>query len=105
MFEELLNKIKYDVVTFFTKLEITMPEEAEAIEEQLKQEQTQDQGLDFVHDDAAGIASDSTDENTVDGFTPEALKPFKRDVEKVGRNEPCPCGSGKKYKQCHGKLV
>ncbi len=105
MFEELLDKIKYDVVTFFTKLEITMPEEAEAIEKQLKQEQAQDQSLDFVHGDAAGMASDSADENTVDGFTPEALKPFKRDVEKVGRNEPCPCGSGKKYKQCHGKLV
>jgi len=105
MFEELLDKIKYDVVTFFTKLEITLPEEATAIEEQYKQEQEQDQELDFVHDDVAGLGSESQDENTVDGFTPEALKPFKRDVEKVGRNDPCPCGSGKKYKQCHGKLV
>ena len=32
-------------------------------------------------------------------------EPFKRDGRKVGRNEPCPCGSGKKYKQCHGKLT
>ena len=31
-------------------------------------------------------------------------KPFVRGGEKVGRNDPCPCGSGKKYKQCHGKL-
>jgi len=30
--------------------------------------------------------------------------PFKREVAKVGRNDPCPCGSGKKYKQCHGRL-
>lgn len=35
----------------------------------------------------------------------EPVKPFVRDVEKVGRNDPCPCGSGKKYKQCHGKLT
>ena len=105
MFEELLDKIKYDVVTFFTKLEITMPEEVEAIEEQHKLAHEQDLELDFVHDDAASLASEPQDENTVDGFTPEALKPFKREVEKVGRNDPCPCGSGKKYKQCHGKLV
>ncbi len=105
MFEELLDKIKYDVVAFFTKLEITLPEEVAAIEEQHKQEHEKDQGLDFVHDDAAGMVSEPQDENTVDGFTPEALKPFKREVEKVGRNEPCPCGSGKKYKQCHGKLA
>jgi len=106
MFEELLDKIKLDVVSFFTKLEITMPEEAEAIEEQHRLQHEQDQGLNFVHDDAASsLESDASAENTVDGFTPEALKPFKREVEKVGRNEPCPCGSGKKYKQCHGKLA
>ena len=35
----------------------------------------------------------------------EALAPFKRFAQKVGRNDPCPCGSGKKYKQCHGKLA
>jgi len=35
---------------------------------------------------------------------PEAPTPFVRDGRKVGRNEPCPCGSGKKYKQCHGQL-
>ena len=34
----------------------------------------------------------------------QSKKPFVRQVKKVGRNEPCPCGSGKKYKQCHGKL-
>ena len=36
--------------------------------------------------------------------TEEEHTPFVRDERKVGRNEPCPCGSGKKYKQCHGKL-
>jgi len=36
--------------------------------------------------------------------TDEERKPFVREGQKVGRNDPCPCGSGKKYKQCHGKL-
>ncbi|MDH3805652.1 MAG: SEC-C metal-binding domain-containing protein, partial [Gammaproteobacteria bacterium] len=35
---------------------------------------------------------------------PAPIEPFKREGRKVGRNEPCPCGSGKKFKQCHGKL-
>ena len=41
------------------------------------------------------------------GQTPDVTTPttFVRDGEKVGRNEPCPCGSGKKYKQCHGKVA
>ena len=38
------------------------------------------------------------------GWTPAPPKPFTRKMEKVGRNDPCPCGSGLKYKQCHGKL-
>ncbi len=101
MFEQMLGKIKHDVVVFLTKLEITMPEEVDSLEQQYQQEHNQDQKLDFVHSDAENVLSAA---EAVDEFTPEAMKPFKRDVQKVGRNEPCPCGSGKKYKQCHGKL-
>ena len=36
---------------------------------------------------------------------PKKVETFIRDGQKVGRNDPCPCGSGKKYKQCHGKLT
>ena len=36
------------------------------------------------------------------GSTPERAEPIRRDTPKVGRNDPCPCGSGKKYKKCHG---
>ena len=103
MFEELLGKIKTDVVSFLTRLEITVPEDIEAIEEEQKLLQEQEVDLDFVHADAES-ALGSGDPAT-DLPPPEAMKPFKRAVEKVGRNEPCPCGSGKKYKQCHGKLA
>jgi preprotein translocase subunit SecA len=102
MFEQMLGKIKHDVVVFLTKLEITVPEEVDTLEQQYQQEHNQDMQLDFVHNEAEDVLSAG---EAVDEFTPEAMKPFKREVEKVGRNEPCPCGSGKKYKQCHGKLV
>ena len=103
MFEELLGKIKTDVVTFLTKLEITVPEDVEAIEAEHKQLHEQQSDMEFKHDEVENPLSSPAD--AVDEFTPEALKPFKRTDDKVGRNDPCPCGSGKKYKQCHGKLT
>ncbi|WP_373690902.1 SEC-C metal-binding domain-containing protein, partial [Endozoicomonas sp. SESOKO4] len=49
-----------------------------------------------------GMAENSVEEHE----SPKGLtEPFVRESRKVGRNEPCPCGSGKKYKQCHGKIV
>ena len=106
MFEELLGKIKYDVVTFLTKLEITLPEDVEAIEAEHKQQHEQQSDMEFTHDEAASSldSTENTSNEIPDEFTPEALKPFKRSDDKVGRNDPCPCGSGKKFKQCHGKL-
>jgi preprotein translocase subunit SecA len=104
MFEELLSKIKFDVVTFIVKLEITIPEEAEAIEEEHRLQHEQQGDMEFTHANAQSLDQPSP-ADAVDEFKPQAMKPFRRTVEKVGRNEPCPCGSGKKYKQCHGKLV
>ncbi len=105
MFEELLDKIKVDVVTFLTRLEISVPEDIAAIEEEQKllQEQDADVDLDFVHADAESALGSG--ESEADLPPPEAMKPFRRGIDKVGRNDPCPCGSGKKYKQCHGKLA
>ena len=109
-FEELLGKIKQDVVVFLTKLEITQPEEVDAIEAEHQQQHEQQAEMEFNHDEAASsLSQDQSQEpsmsDAVDEFTPEALKPFQRQDQKVGRNDPCPCGSGKKFKQCHGKLV
>ena len=103
MFEELLGKIKTDVVNFLMKLEVTMPEDVEAIEAEHKELQEASADLEFSHDQAESSLSSPAEQ--VDDFKPEPMKPFKRKIEKVGRNDPCPCGSGKKYKQCHGKLT
>jgi len=106
MFEELLGKIKTDVVNFLCKLEIQMPEDVDAIEAEHRQQQEQAGDLEFSHNQSSSALE----------LEPQTHKPFKkgqqaqqqpakRANEKVGRNDPCPCGSGKKFKQCHGKLT
>jgi preprotein translocase subunit SecA len=54
----------------------------------------------FEHAEASALA----DEEDEAGAGRQAPAPFVREGRKIGRNEPCPCGSGKKYKQCHGQL-
>ncbi|HIP81900.1 MAG TPA: hypothetical protein EYH16_05760, partial [Leucothrix mucor] len=71
-----------------------------------QQQHEQQAEMEFNHDEAASsLSQEPSMSDAVDEFTPEALKPFQRQDQKVGRNDPCPCGSGKKFKQCHGKLV
>ena len=102
MFEELLGKIKVDVVNFLCKLEITMPEEVDAIEAEHKQQQEKTGDLEFSHDESGNDLE--LDPQTHEPFRNAEQQPVTRPADKVGRNDPCPCGSGKKYKQCHGKL-
>ena len=100
LFEDLLAKIKNDVVVYLARLQITMPEEVQALEESYEQANQQSGDLELLHEGSSALGSDSRTE-----LKPEAMKPFKRQQKKVGRNKPCPCGSGKKYKQCHGRLA
>lgn len=97
MFQNLLGRIKNDVASVLFRLEIQgeqdlpQPPSEEAIESEMQ----------FSHPDAQSALG--SDETSAKSPAPES-EPFKRDTPKVGRNEPCPCGSGKKYKHCHGKL-
>ncbi|MCK5812667.1 MAG: preprotein translocase subunit SecA [Cocleimonas sp.] len=99
LFEDLLAKIKNDVIVYLARLQITMPEEVQALEESYEKANQQSGELELLHEGSSALGSDSRTE-----LKPEAMKPFKRQQKKVGRNKPCPCGSGKKYKQCHGRL-
>jgi preprotein translocase subunit SecA len=94
MFSEMLDTIKHDVVTTLLRAEVQAPEEI-AREEQRVQE------FEFKHEAFSGFAGE---EAASERPEEEDHRPFKRTQPKVGRNEPCPCGSGKKYKQCCGKL-
>ncbi len=91
LFQDLLNNMKHETVRFLMRVQIRSEEEIKALEEQQRRLEAQAKAaMEFQHADANG------EEEAPAGPT--------RTGPKVGRNEPCPCGSGKKYKACHGKL-
>ena len=102
LFENLLDRLKYEVVRFLSHVQVQRRDEAEAIERQRREEAAR-QKMAFEHAQASAV----TDNAQTDPGDDSAEKPetVVRGAPKVGRNDPCPCGSGKKYKQCHGKLV
>ncbi len=105
MFADLLNDIKRDVISTVIKLEIQTPSDIEILEEQRRRESAV-YNLQFMHPESTGAATLAMPEEEEEPRTAEntATQPFTRDHPKVGRNDACPCGSGKKYKQCHGAL-
>ncbi|MDG2175009.1 MAG: preprotein translocase subunit SecA [Gammaproteobacteria bacterium] len=101
LFEELLNNLQHEVIKFLSLVQIKQDESADAIEQKRLQEAQKEHSTE-VHRQANAMSQESGE-----GAQQEAPKqqtPFTREGQKVGRNDPCPCGSGKKYKQCHGKL-
>ncbi|MDP2322860.1 MAG: preprotein translocase subunit SecA [Gammaproteobacteria bacterium] len=120
MFAAMLDQVKRDVVTILAKARIRTPEEIAAEEERRRMAEQ----LQYRHDEAPSAMSPSgpdsgpgAGEPPGDGRKPLVARPARSQPEapapmapvvrtgkKVGRNEPCPCGSGKKYKQCHGRL-
>jgi len=98
MFAGMVDRIKHEVIGMLSKVQIRDEEDVEAVEEQRRRQGT----MHFEHDDAGTASMD--DNAKADTVSEEHDEPFVREGRKVGRNEPCPCGSGKKYKQCHGKL-
>ncbi|CAK1701620.1 protein translocation ATPase [Vibrio crassostreae] len=99
LFEGLLDVLKTDVVTILSKVRVQQQEEVEKMEAQ-RQAQAEEAAR-------RAQAQHATAENQLGDNEAEAASPqtVVRDERKVGRNEPCPCGSGKKYKQCHGKIA
>ena len=91
LFQGLLEQIKFEVVQVVTRVKVQSAEEAEKIEEARRLQEANTR-MSTSHAEP----EEESNAAPADGAS---------DVPKVGRNEPCPCGSGKKYKQCHGKLV
>ena len=102
MFTKLLEQIKYEVIEILFKVQVSREEDVQAIDEQRQAPKE----MHFEHAQAPTL--DAYEESLVAAPEQEqdeaAGQPFVRDANKVGRNDPCPCGSGKKYKHCHGKL-
>ncbi len=104
LFEQLLGNLKDEVVKFLSHVQIQRQDEAQQIERQ-RREAAEREKLAFQHAQASALSSPGADGDDPQGQEQAAApQTFTRDQPKVGRNEPCPCGSGKKYKQCHGKL-
>ncbi len=95
MFAQMLEQIKHDVVSVISRVEVGGADDVEALERQ-----NQPAGeMDFHHAEVSLMGEAETDTEA-----PTPRQPLVRDGRKIGRNEPCPCGSGKKYKQCHGRI-
>ena len=100
LFQQLLVNLKYEVVKFLSHVQIQRQDEAEAIEEKRRQAAAGEK-LAFQHAQAPAMAGGEAEVASAEPATPQT---YVREQPKVGRNEPCHCGSGKKFKQCHGKL-
>lgn len=96
LFSSMLDNIKHDIVSTICLLEIADHDQVEALEAQRLQDSQRE--LDLIH----AAPGEPMPEAEYDGEAKVA--PITREQPKVGRNEPCPCGSGKKFKQCHGKI-
>jgi preprotein translocase subunit SecA len=101
MFNSLLEHIKLEVVTIMAKVQVTREEDVKAIDEQ-RQAPIE---MHYEHAEAHSAFEAEAEQALPDNNSEASEQPFVRDTQKVGRNDPCPCGSGKKYKQCHGKLT
>jgi preprotein translocase subunit SecA len=114
MFSDMLDRVKRDTITILSKIQIRRPEDAGAV----APPRPAPGALSFQHAEAPGLAAQAPraapsplsvpqrmpPPTPAGGTEPGQAAPFVREQPKVGRNQPCPCGSGKKFKQCHGKL-
>ncbi|MDR2876300.1 MAG: preprotein translocase subunit SecA [Methylobacillus sp.] len=96
LFSNLLNVVKREVTQVTMMVQIKSREELETVEKPTELENVRYQHADY--DEALG--NEPAEEEAAAGNVP-----YEREGAKIGRNDPCPCGSGKKYKQCHGRLA
>tara|TARA_B100001057_G_scaffold83146_1_gene78810 strand:- start:32931 stop:35615 length:2685 start_codon:yes stop_codon:yes gene_type:complete len=95
MFSEMLDQIKHDTISMLARIRIQNEQDIQRMEEQRRAEQS----MDFNKSENNSLFKQS------DNKKKNNSSPFIRSEKKVGRNDPCPCGSGKKYKHCCGKLT
>ncbi len=109
MFQQMLERFKHDITGILARVQVRAEEDVAAVEARRRANVQ----MNFQHDQVQPMTGQTQAEDrgavapSDQGVAPvgEAHVPFVRQGPKVGRNDPCPCGSGKKYKQCHGKLT
>ncbi len=98
LFSTMLDQLKYEIIKLLFSIEIASPDDVGAIEAQRRAEQASH--LQLIHAEDVNLLAPPLDKASI----PMAAT-FQRDEKKVGRNDPCPCGSMKKYKACHGSIA
>ena len=98
LFSDMLDRVKQDVVKVVLTVQVRSQQDVAAVEEPDPVSNVRYQHADYEEALASPPAGD-------DAAKAVEAQPFVRSGDKVGRNDPCPCGSGKKYKQCHGRLA
>ncbi len=107
MFTDMLSRVRHDVTAILARIQVQSEAQVQNMEERQRPDSSR---MEYVHPEAAEPQPEQPAESEQETRTmemrrpPEPVQTFVRDGRKVGRNEPCPCGSGKKFKQCHGKL-
>jgi len=96
LFGTLLESIKYDTIRYLSHIEVASQHDMDRLEKQRRKEQ---QNREYRHAQSSALSEQASENETA-----KAREPIMRDRPKIGRNDPCHCGSGKKYKQCHGKI-
>ncbi len=99
LFMRLLNRVKHETIEIISRVQVAVEEDVRRVEEQRQQVPE----MQFEHESAGSLLGDAPEAEARPTASAQAA-PFVREGKKVGRNEPCPCDSGKKFKQCHGKL-
>ncbi|MBN1684573.1 MAG: preprotein translocase subunit SecA [Gammaproteobacteria bacterium] len=97
LFTDMLDRVKFDVIQILSTVQVEDPKAYEAIEAQRRKASSRKMVYEHANPNEAASASDENEDQ-------EKAQPMRRDTPKVGRNDPCPCGSGKKYKKCCGRL-
>ncbi|GAB3307340.1 preprotein translocase subunit SecA [Luteimonas notoginsengisoli] len=106
LFSEMLSKVKREVVSLLARVRIRSEEEVAELEAQERaQAEAAARQMQFQHAESGGLGADEEAEQARLAQDAAAHVPATREGPKVGRNDACPCGSGKKYKHCHGQLA
>ena len=106
LFQDLMTNLQQEVIKVLSQVKIRQEDDADAIERQREQERANAR-VNFQHQAVSALAEPQAGEAPPAGQAQserDKTAPFIREMAKVGRNDPCPCGSGKKYKVCHGKI-
>jgi preprotein translocase subunit SecA len=102
LFEEMLESVKHDTIRILSHVKVRREDAAEEEARQRRQAEEMAKRMQFKHE---SVESPSDEGNESKSEQTAAAAPVTREGPKVGRNDACPCGSGKKYKQCHGKIA